>query len=162
LSLDRTYLGRELSLGFVADDAGRFAAGPFSNVDLVAIVREDALPRSYDLGLVDGRAALVQALIMRLMTERGELARLGHADYGSRHHQLVGEPNVEGNRSLLKLYILECLHQEQRLQQIMNVTVSPIAGRDNREKVAVGITVLMKGVPDPLSFVVPFSFGGPF
>lgn len=158
---DLTYLGQDLDLGFVADDYGRVFAGPFSNVDLRAVHREDVTPRTEDLSVVRGRADLVQALILRLMTERGELAALGHPDYGSRHHALVGEPNTEGNRNLVKLYILECLRQEPRLEQVIKVDVAPGQGRENRDKVDVEITVKMKGVPDPLSLVVPFSFGGP-
>jgi phage baseplate assembly protein W len=156
---DLTHLGQDLDLGFVADEEGRVFAGIYSYVDLQAIRRADVSPRVDDLAVVRGRAALVQALIMRLMTERGELAGLGHPDYGSRHHQLVGEPNTEGNRNLLKLYILECLRQEARLQQIVRVDVTQGEGRQNRDKVDVAITVIMKNVPDPLSFIVPFSFG---
>ena len=159
--MDQSYLGRDLDLGFVADEEGRFVAGPFSNVDLRAVRRTDVAPRTDDLGLLNGRATLVQALILRLLTERGELAALGHPDYGSRHHQLIGEPNVEGNRNLVKLYILECLRQEPRLEQIVSIDALPGQGRENRDKVDVHVTVRMKNVPDALSFVVPFSFGGP-
>ena len=31
----------------------------------------------------------------RLKTQKGELAPLGHPEYGSRHHELIGQPNVE-------------------------------------------------------------------
>lgn len=158
---DLSYLGQDFDLGFVADDEGRVFAGPFSHVDLQAVRRDNVTPRAYDLEVVRGKAALVQALILRLMTERGELAPLGHPDYGSRHHQLVGEPNTEGNRNLVKLYILECLRQEPRLAQVVRLDVRAAPGRENRDKVDVTITVTMRGVPDPLSFVIPFSFGGP-
>jgi phage baseplate assembly protein W len=158
---DRSFLGQDLDLGFVADEEGRIFAGPFSNVDLQAVRRDSVTPRTYDLGAVRDRAALVQALVLRLLTERGELAPLGHPDYGSRHHQLIGEPNTEGNRNLVKLYLLECLRQEPRLEQIVRLDVKPGQGRENRDKVDVAITVRIKGAPDPLSFVIPFSFGGP-
>ena len=158
---DLSYLGQDFDLGFVADDEGRVFAGPFSHVDLQAVQRDNVTPRAYDLEVVRGKAAFVQALILRLMTERGELAPLGHPDYGSRHHQLVGEPNTEGNRNLVKLYILECLRQEPRLAQVVRLDVRAAPGRENRDKVDVTITVTMRGVPDPLSFVIPFSFGGP-
>lgn len=158
---DVNHLGQDLDLGFVADEEGRVFAGPFTNADLQAARRADLISRAYDLGVAGGRANLVQALIVRLMTERGELGPLGHPDYGSRHHQLVGEPNTEGNRNLVKLYVLECLRQEPRVERTVKIAVQPGPGRENRDNVDVRLVVKMKGVPDPLSLVVPFSFGGP-
>jgi phage baseplate assembly protein W len=152
------YLGHDLDLGFIADEEARVFAGPYTHVDLQGVSRTDVRPRSRDLHVVSGLANLVQSLIVRLKTERGELAGLAHPDYGSRHHRLIGEPNTEGNRNLIKLYVLECLRQEPRLQTIEKVDVRPGQGRENRDKVEIRATVTVKGVPDPLSFVVPFSF----
>jgi phage baseplate assembly protein W len=151
-------LGYDLDLGFVADEEARVFAGPYAPVDLQALLRVDVPPRGRDLGRVGGLGNLVQSLIVRLKTERGELAALAHPDYGSRHHQLIGEPNTEGNRNLIKLYVLECLRQEPRLEAIRRVDVTPGRGRQNRDKVEIRITATVKGVPDPLNFVVPFSF----
>jgi phage baseplate assembly protein W len=155
------FFGRDLALGFVADEEGRVAAGPHSHVDLQESFREDVSPRTVDLRVVGAKANLVQSLIMRLKTERGELAPLGHPDYGSRHHALVGELNTEANRNLVKLYVLEALRQEPRLEAVVRVEVKPGEGRENRDKVDVVATVRMKGVTDPLNLVVPFSFQGP-
>lgn len=154
--------GIDFHLGFMADDDGHVTAGPVSRPDLQSFVREDISPRARDLQVVVGRSNLVQALILRLMTQRGELEPLGHPNYGSRHHELIGEPNVETNRNLLKLRILECLKQEPRLQRIVKVDVQALGRAVNRDKVKVDITVEMKGSPDPLNFVLPFNFGGPF
>lgn len=153
-------LGQDFDLGFVADEEGRVFAGPFSQVDLQAGQRSDVSPRTTDLELVNGRANLVQSLIVRLKTERGELAGLGHPNYGSRHHRLVGELNTENNRNLLKLYVLECLRQEPRLAAVEQIEVQVGEGRINRDKVIVNIVARIKGDPDPLNLVVPFSFGG--
>jgi phage baseplate assembly protein W len=158
---EQNFLGRDFHLGFVADEEGRVFAGPFSQVDLQPMLREDVAPRVVDLSVVSGKANLVQSLILRLKTERGELANLGHPDYGSRHHQLIGEPNTEGNRNLMKLYVLECLRQEPRLEAIQKIDVQPGQGRINRDKVDITMTVTMKGLPDPLSLIIPFSFAGP-
>lgn len=158
---DELFLGQDLDLGFIADEEGRVFAGPYTYVDLRARMREDVTPRTNDLGAVSRKANLVQALIMRLQTETGELAGLGHPNYGSKHHRLIGEPNVESNRNLIKLYVLECLRQESRLESIDSVVVRQGEGRENRDKVDIAIVVRMKKVPDALSFVVPFSFGGP-
>jgi phage baseplate assembly protein W len=154
-------LGTDLDLGFVADEEGRLLAGPHSQVDLQARVRDDVAPREVDLGVVGGRANLAQSLILRLKTERGELGPLGHPAYGTRHLGLVGEPNTETNRNLLKLYVLEALRQEPRLERIDRVDVRPAQGRQDRDKVEVEIVVRARHLPNPLSLVVPFSFEGP-
>jgi phage baseplate assembly protein W len=159
--VEEAFLGQDLDLGFVADEEGRVFAGPYSQVDLQAELREDVSPRTVDLGLVSGRANLVQSLILRLKTERGELAGLGHPRYGSRHHRLIGEPNTETNRNLIKLYVLECLREEPRLEEITEIEVRPVEGRENRDKVVVEITAKIKGAADPLNLVVPFYFEGP-
>jgi phage baseplate assembly protein W len=158
---DETFLGQDFALGFVADEEGRVGAGPHSRVDLQESLRADVNPRTVDLGLVSGRANLIQSLIMRLKTERGELAALGHPDYGSRHHRLVGELNTEANRNLIKLYVLECLRQEPRLEAIRKIEVRPGEGRENRDKAEINVAVKLKDVPDTLNLVVPFSFQGP-
>lgn len=155
------FLGRDLHIGLTADEEGRTFAGPYTHVDLQAVVGTERAPRARDIATVPGLANLVQSLILRLKTERGELEALGHPDYGSRHHRLIGEPNTEGNRNLIKLYVLECLRQEPRLESIRRVDVKPGMGRENRDKVDISISVVARTVPDPLSFVVPFSFGEP-
>jgi phage baseplate assembly protein W len=154
------FLGYDLDLGFIADEEGRVFAGPYTHVDLRTALREGVAPRSTDVGVVSGKANLVQSLIMRLQTEQEELAGLGHPGYGSRHHRLIGEPNVESNRNLIKLYVLECVKQEPRLESVLKIDVKAGQGRENRDKVDITISVKAKGLPDALSFVVPFSFGG--
>jgi phage baseplate assembly protein W len=152
-------LGQDLDLGFVADAEGRVFAGPPSQVDLQARRRTDVAPRVSDLGVVQSHANLIQSLILRLKTERGELAPLGYPDYGSRHHQLIGEVNTEANRNLLKLYILECLRQEPRVARVLKVDVRAVPSRW-RDQVTIGVSVTARDTPYPLSFVVPFSFDG--
>jgi hypothetical protein len=152
------HLGRDLDLGFLADEEGRTLAGPSTTADLQARPRTGVRPRAFDLAVVEGKRNLVQALILRLKTARGELAGLGYPGYGSRHHDLVGEPNVQRNRELVKLYVLECLKQEPRLESIVRIAVRPGAGREGRDKVDIDLTVRMKGIPDPLNLVVPFAF----
>jgi phage baseplate assembly protein W len=158
---DDTFLGQDFDLGLIADEEGRVFAGPPTRVDLQPVLRQEVAPRAIDLGVAVGRRNLVQSLIVRLKTERGELASLGHPDYGSRHHQLIGEPNTENNRNLLKLYIMECLRREPRVERILRVEVRPGQGRENRDKVDIYVTVKVKQETDPLNLVIPFSFEGP-
>jgi len=155
------FFGKDLDLGFIADEEGRVFAGPYTHVDLQAKTREDVAPRTVDLGVVNGKATLVQGLILRLKTEQGELAGLGHPIYGSKHYMLIGEPNTENSRNLIKLYILECLRQEPRLETIEKVEVEQWEGRENRDKVKINIQVKMKESSDLINLVVPFFFEGP-
>ena len=83
------------------------------------------VPRLMDFDIIAGRENLGQAIIMRLLTPRGELAPLGHPEYGSRLHELIGRVNTETTRNLMKLYILEALSLEPRIQQKIDVTVTP-------------------------------------
>jgi phage baseplate assembly protein W len=159
--VDIAFLGQDLDLGFIADEEARVFAGPYTRVDLQARPRDNVSPQELDLGICRGHANLVQSLLLRLKTERGELAGLGHPSYGSRHHQLVGEPNTEANRNLIKLYIIECLKQEPRLESIEKLEVRPGQGRENRDKVDVQISLKLKGNPGPLNLVLPFWLEGP-
>ena len=88
-----------------------------------------------DMGVVSGRQNLAQAVIMRLLTPRGELSALGHPEYGSRLHELIGEQNTETNRNLMKLHILESLQAEPRIEGPVEITVEPDQVNRNRVNV---------------------------
>jgi phage baseplate assembly protein W len=84
--------------------------------------------RLRDFSLSSDLDNLRQAIEIRLLTPRGELAPLGHPEYGSRLPDLIGSPNTETTRNLAKLYVIEALKQERRIQKIVAVEVSPAAG----------------------------------
>lgn len=65
--------------------------------------------------LLSGRHNVGQALILRLLTPRGELAGLGHAAYGSRLHELIGTNKTEATRARCKAFVLEVIAQEPRV-----------------------------------------------
>jgi phage baseplate assembly protein W len=78
-----------------------------------------------DIGVVGGRDNLGQAVLLRLLTPLGELAALGHPDYGSRLHTLIGDRNTDTRRALVRLYILESLAREPRIAEVVEVAVAP-------------------------------------
>lgn len=78
-----------------------------------------------DFVLVAGRENLGQALVARLLTPRGELAPLGHPAYGSRLHEVIGQPNTPTTRNLAKLFVIEALKAERRVEEIVSVEVTP-------------------------------------
>jgi phage baseplate assembly protein W len=103
--------------------------------------------RLEDLGSGSGEANLSQAILLRLLTPRGELAALGHPEYGSRLHELVGRQNTATVRNLMKLYILESLQQEARIAEVLEVTVTPVEGSRTREDVRHRVNVLLRVQP---------------
>ncbi len=111
--------------------------------------------RGNDLAVAQGLDAIDQMLINRLKTQKGELTALGHPNYGSRHHELIGEPNVERTRNLIKLYILEALSHEPRLEKVLDCTVT----RDPSERSTVRVVIMAKiiEIDEPRNLVVPFN-----
>ena len=142
-------LGRDLRLDYAQHQ------GFFEDADLVT-TRSPGGGR--DLALVDGIDNLTQAIANRLKTRKGELAALGHPNYGSRHHELIGEPNVERTRNLVKLYILQALRDEPRIEKVLRADVRA-EHSPPRETVRVELQVRVQGVAAPLNLVVPFSLG---
>ncbi len=141
------FLGRDLRLDYA------LRLGFFEDADLSpARVRGG----DRDLQLHDGVDNLTQALANRLKTRQGELAALGHPEYGSRHHELLGEPNVDRTRHLIKLHVLRALRDEARIERVLSVNVR--AEHDPpRDSVRIELSLRVKGEPDPLNLVVPFS-----
>lgn len=111
-----------------------------------------------DLGTVSGRANLAQAIVNRLLTRRGELTRLGHPNYGSRLHQLIGEPNNARTRGLAELYIRESLAQEKRVQEVTQVAFAPPTRGQERDTLYISITVRPTG-GDDLTLIIPLGGG---
>jgi hypothetical protein len=50
-----------------------------------------------------------------MLTPRGALAELGHAEYGSRLGELIGQRKTDTARALCKTFVLEVLAQEPRV-----------------------------------------------
>lgn len=69
-----------------------------------------------DLATIDGRHNLGQALMLRMLTPRGAIADLGHAEYGSRLGELIGRRKTDTARALCKAFVLEVVAQEPRVE----------------------------------------------
>lgn len=84
---------------------------------LADVGTEEPLGReAYDLDVISGRANLAHALLLRLLTQRGSLGAFGHAEYGSRLHELIGRRKSEEMRNLCRAYVLEAVAQEPRVE----------------------------------------------
>jgi phage baseplate assembly protein W len=115
--------------------------------DLSVVARPES--ERVDLETLDGADNLSQALLLRFLTPLGELAALGHPDYGSRLHELIGERNSETNRNRAKLYVLQALAAEPRVYEVRAVTVR--AGRADPTRI---------DIDTPLNLVFPFFLEG--
>jgi phage baseplate assembly protein W len=143
------YQGRDLRLDYA------LGGGFFEDADLSA-TRVAARGGERDLLLTEGLDNLTQAIANRLKTRKGELAPLGHPDYGSRHHELIGEPNVDRTRNLIKLYVLQALRDEPRIERVLETRVSA-EHKPPRDTVRIEITVRVLDEATPLNLVLPFS-----
>jgi len=129
-------IGRDLRLTF--DELGAdLTVGPRGDLDIVA--DEDDL---------------AQAIIARLTTEQGELEDIGHADYGSRLSDLIGEVNNETTKERIKGLVRDCLAQELRIKEVASINVS--SSPHDRARVDIEITVLPVGSSTFLTVVYPF------
>jgi phage baseplate assembly protein W len=110
--------------------------------------------RVRDLSVSSELDNLRQAIEIRLLTPKGELAALGHADFGSRLPDLIGQPNTETNRNLAKLYVIEALKQERRIEKIVSVEVTPAPGQ--RQLIRIFLQVKAIGVQNVID-LGPFT-----
>jgi phage baseplate assembly protein W len=107
-----------------------------------------------DLRVVTKEYNLGQAIVMRLKTRKGELADLGHPDYGSGLYDLIGEPNNSRTRGLVRAAILEALEQEPRIKQITNVKVTTPQYDQSRVDVELRVIPADRNTPIALSFPI--------
>jgi phage baseplate assembly protein W len=119
----------------------------------LAVIRRETSGKT-DLEPLSGTDNLKQALLLRFLTQVGELAPLGHRDYGSRLHELIGEPNTESNRNRAKLYVLRALAAEPRVEKVLAVDVRSRRGAPNRLDIDVSLKVLDSDTV--LNLVFPF------
>ena len=106
-------------------------------------------PRGVDLaasagGLdtVAGLDNLVQALSLRLLVDRGDLVQLGHSRYGSRIRDLIGEPMDRANRELIRRYVRRALLDDPRVQEVVQVVVTPREGTHDALDVRAVVTAI--------------------
>ena len=107
-----------------------------------------------DLGTLTGNDNLIQALLLRFLTPVGELAALGHANYGSRLFELIGELNSETNRNRAKLFVLEALAAEPRVKEVRAVRVTQ--NHSERSRMDIDVSLLPIDGDTPLNLVFPF------
>lgn len=76
-----------------------------------------------DLGTLTGPDLLAQALRLRLECVRGALTRLGHPRYGSKIHDLIGQPRDRENLGLLRRYVRKALLADPRVREVLRLEI---------------------------------------
>ena len=109
-----------------------------------------------DLGLAHGNENIVQALTLRLRVRRGELAPLGWPAYGSRLHELIGEPNIGRIHVRLMAYARSAIEEDPRVARVSTISASP-SGRDT---VRLTMEIRLIEEPNPLNMVFDFDLEG--
>ena len=126
--------------------------------DLSTVVRDAT--RLTDLETLAGTLNLQQALLLRMRTRLGELAPLGHPDYGSQLYTLIGELNNDTNRNRAKLFVLQTLQQEPRIKTIQSVVVTQ--NPSDRTRMDINASLAVIDSDTLLNLVFPFFLeGGP-
>jgi phage baseplate assembly protein W len=111
-----------------------------------------------DLETLAGQNNLRQALLLRFLIPQGEMEILGHPDYGSRLYELLGELNVERTHHRAKMYVLQALAMEPRIEKVLSVKVTQ--NRAVREQMDIDIWFIPLHSDTPLNLVFPFFLEG--
>lgn len=105
-----------------------------------------------DLALAQGVDNLVQALKLRLLVRKGELARLGFPDYGSRLHELIGEPNNTRTHVKLMAFARSAIEADPRVVEVADLRTQVLPGE--RAVVRLVMDVIVISQPNPLNLVL--------
>ena len=103
-----------------------------------------------DMALTQSTDNISQALTLRILVRRGELARLGWPDFGSRVHELIGEPNNLRTRTRLKAFARNAIERDPRVVEITNIKAEPT----ERSLVRLEMDIQLINEPNPLNLVV--------
>lgn len=113
----------------------------------------DLVPdRRDDLDLAIGVENITQALTLRLLVRQGELARLGYPSYGSRLHELIGEPNQARTHLKLMAYARKAIEQDPRVVKVQEVRAQVLPGERDTVRLLMEIQVVDLKDPLPLGF----------
>lgn len=111
-----------------------------------------------DLALAHGNDNIIQALTLRLRVRKGELAPLGWPDYGSRLHELIGEPNLPRTRLKAQAFARDALQADPRVAEVESVEVVSVPGE--RSVLCLTVSLLLINVNPPLNLIYNFALEG--
>ena len=111
-----------------------------------------ALDARGQLAMVSGEQAVTQAILMLLMTARGQ--RVMRPEYGCRIHELVFAPGDATTLGLASFYVDEALRRWEPRIEVEQVRAEVDPAQQGR--ILIDISYRLKGTPQPRSLVFPF------
>ena len=108
--------------------------------------------RGGDLALASGNDNIVQALQLRLVVRRGELTRLGWPTYGSRLHELIGEPNNQRTHVIAMGHARTAIEEDPRVAEVTTVTARVPPGERDTVRLEMEIELIHENRPVNLVF----------
>jgi len=114
---------------------------------------------SGDIALAAGNDNIVQALTMRLRVRLGELTPVGWPDYGSRLHELIGEPDLPRTQLKAQVFARDAIEADPRVQKVASVDVVRIPGERQILRLSLLVSVIKE--PRPQNLVFDLSLAGP-
>jgi len=130
-----------------------------SDLSLVGrVTGEDLLTDNVgDLALAHGNDNIAQALRLRLQVRLGELAPLGWPAYGSRLHELIGQPNNARTHVRLMAFARTAVEQDPRVAEVTSVETHVLPGE--RDTARVQMEVRLIDAPTPVNLVFDLNLG---
>lgn len=117
----------------------------------------DLVPNSQgDLSKAVGNDNIVQALTLRLQVRRGELERLGWSNFGSRIHELIGEPNNTRTHVKLMAFARDALQRDRRVLEILATNTQVI----ERGSVRLIVDIQLIEQQQPLNLIFDLNLEG--
>ncbi len=107
-----------------------------------------------DLQTVAEEYNVGQAIVSRLRVRKGELIDLGHPQFGSRLYELIGEPNNETTRELVRNIAKESLNADPRIKEIRRIDAK--LSRFDPHRVDLEVSVVAIRSQNPINIVYPF------
>ncbi|MFG6489103.1 GPW/gp25 family protein [Roseateles sp. BYS78W] len=111
-----------------------------------------------DIALAAGNDDIVQALALRLRVRVGELALLGWPDYGSRLHELIGEPDLPRTRLKAQAFARAAIEADPRVAKVDAVEIVSIPGE--RQILRLSMDVHLITEQRPLNLVFDLALSG--
>lgn len=112
-----------------------------------------------DLGTVDDMDNFAQAIWLRLGVPRGDLTHLGHPDFGSRLHLLIGRLATPETLALARAYVREALRGDDRIADIGGLEVVPDPTLPGTLLISVGVLPSGRDKPVNLSMKLALEPG---
>lgn len=105
-----------------------------------------------DLDKATGNDNIVQALVLRLLVRKGELERLAWPDYGSRLHELIGEPNNTRTHVKLMAFARAAIERDPRVLEVVDIRARVLPGARNVVRLEMEVQLILEQSPLNLVF----------